>query len=295
MSGAQSVNPVVAWFASALGRRQGMLFLAGPAVIVIAAVLYLPMVWMFWMSFQDNAGFTLAHYAQIADPNNVGYLIGTFRIAIVVTVLALLMAFPAAYGMYLMPPAMARLCMLLVLMPFFTSILVRTYSWMLLLQRRGLVNNLLIDSGVIEQPLRLMYNEIGTVVGMLHVLLPLAVLPIVASLQALDRSLVSAAATLGASPVRAFWTVTLPLVLPGVVAAGVTVFVLALGFYVTPAVLGGGRVVTWAMLVETVILYNPQWGAASALGIELLVATLVILWLGRVLFGAKGLQRAEGV
>lgn len=295
MSAAQSVNPVVAWFASALGRRQGMLFLAGPAVIVIAAVVYLPMVWMFWMSFQDNAGFTLAHYAQIADPNNVGYLIGTFRIAIVVTVLALLMAFPAAYGMYLMPPAMARLCMLLVLMPFFTSILVRTYSWMLLLQRRGLVNNLLIDSGVIEQPLRLMYNEIGTVVGMLHVLLPLAVLPIVASLQALDRSLVSAAATLGASPVRVFWTVTLPLVLPGVVAAGVTVFVLALGFYVTPAVLGGGRVVTWAMLVETVILYNPQWGAASALGIELLVATLVILWLGRVLFGAKGLRRAEGV
>lgn len=295
MSPARSVSLFATWLPSALSRRQGIFLLAGPAVIVIAAVLYVPMLWMFWMSFRDNTGFTLAHYAQITDPNNVGYLIDTFRIATAVTVLALLIAFPAAYGMYLMPPAIARLCMLLVLMPFFTSILVRTYSWMLLLQRRGLVNNLLVESGVIDQPLRLMYNEIGTVIGMLHVLLPLAVLPITASLQSLDRNLVSAAATLGASPARVFRTVTLPLVLPGVVAAGVTVFVLALGFYVTPAVLGGGRVVTWAMLVETVILYNPQWGAASALGIELLVATLAILWLGRLLFGPKVLQRAEGV
>jgi ABC-type spermidine/putrescine transport system permease subunit I len=280
---------------AAFRRQHKVLLLALPAMAVIAAVLYVPVLWMVWMSFRDQAGLTLAHYGQIADPNNIGYLADTFRIATIVTVLSLLIGFPAAYGMYLMPQRLEKFCMLLVLMPFFTSILVRTYAWMLLLQRRGLVNNLLVDGGVINQPLRLMYNETGTIIGMLHVLLPLAILPMMASLRTLDRDLVAAASTLGASPARVFRTVTFPLVMPGVAAGAVTVFVLALGFYVTPAVLGGGRVVTWAMLVETVLLYNPQWGAASALGIELLLSTLAILWVGRMMFGAKAFQRSEGV
>ncbi|MDP1602064.1 MAG: ABC transporter permease, partial [Legionella sp.] len=253
MSGAAPGQPVFAGLFGRFRQQHSVLLLAIPAVAVIAAVLYVPILWMVWMSFRDQAGLTLAHYGQIADPNNIGYLTDTFRIATIVTVLSLVIGFPAAYGMYLMPPRLEKFCMLLVLMPFFTSILVRTYSWMLLLQRRGLVNNLLVDTGVIDQPLRLMYNETGTVIGMLHVLLPLALLPMMASLRTLDRNLVAAAATLGASPARVFRTVTLPLVLPGIAAAAVTVFVLALGFYVTPAVLGGGRVVTWAMLVETVL------------------------------------------
>jgi ABC-type spermidine/putrescine transport system permease subunit I len=295
MSSTRPAQVVSHGFFATFGRRHKELKLAVPAIAVIAAVLYVPVLWMVWMSFRDNAGLTLAHYGQIADPNNIAYLMDTFRIATIVTLLSLLIGFPAAYGMYLMPPRLEKICMLLVLMPFFTSILVRTYSWMLLLQRRGLVNNLLIDSGVISQPLRLMYNETGTIIGMLHVLLPLALLPMMASLRALDRNLVAAAATLGASPACVFRTVTLPLVGPGIAAAAVTVFVLALGFYVTPAVLGGGRVVTWAMLVETVLLYNPQWGAASALGIELLLSTLAILWIGRLLFGPKAFQRSEGI
>lgn len=295
MSVAVADRPVGTGRFTAFRRQYKVLLLAIPAMAVIAAVLYVPVLWMFWMSFRNDAGWTLAHYAQIADTNNIGYLIDTFRIATIVTVLSLVIGFPAAYGMHQMPPRMAKFCMLLVLMPFFTSILVRTYSWMLLLQRRGLVNKFLTDTGVIEQPLRLMYNETGTIIGMLHVLLPLALLPMMASLRTLDKNLVQAAATLGASPARVFRTVTFPLVMPGVAAAAVTVFVLALGFYVTPAVLGGGRVVTWAMLVETVLLYNPQWGAASALGIELLLSTLAILWVGRLLFGAKAFQRSEGL
>ncbi|BBK41207.1 ABC transporter permease [Allostella vacuolata] len=267
--------------------------LALPAALVVLMVLYVPIAWMAWVSFQNEAGWTLEHYGQLGDPNNLGYLLRTFRIAAIVTALALLVAFPTAYGISLMPRRLADLCMLLVLMPFFTSILVRTYAWMLLLQRRGLINTWLVETGIVEQPLRLVYNEVGTVIGMLHVLVPLAILPIYGALRALDGSLVAAAATLGASPVRRFLTITLPQATPGIAAGGITVFVLSLGFYVTPAVLGGGRVVTWAMLVETVLLFNPQWGAASALGIALLVLTLLVLWAGKAVFGLRGGQRFD--
>jgi len=262
-----------------------MLSLTFPALAVLAFVLYIPVAWLLWTSFRDDAGFTLAHYAQMLDPVNLQYLMATLRIAAIVTVVCLLVAFPTAYAISLMPRAWADVCMLLVLMPFFTSILVRTYAWMLLLQRRGLANSLLQQLGLIEQPLRLVYNEIGTVIGMTHVLLPLAILPIYGSLRTIDRALVSAAATLGATPTQVFRTIVLPLATPGIAAAGITVFVLALGFYVTPAVLGGGRVMTWAMLIETVVLYNPQWGKASALAMALLVVTLALLYLGHRLFG----------
>lgn len=267
--------------------------LALPAVLVVLVALYVPIAWMAWVSFQNEAGWTLEHYAQLADPNNLGYLLRTFRIAAIVTVLALLIGFPAAYGISLMPRGIADLCMLLVLMPFFTSILVRTYAWMLLLQRRGLVNRWLMDLGLVDQPLRLVYNEVGTIIGMLHVLIPLAILPMYGALRSLDGSLIAAAATLGASPTRRFRTITLPQALPGIAAGGITVFVLSLGFYVTPAVLGGGRVVTWAMLVETVLLFNTQWGAASALGIALLLLTLLVLWVGKAVFGLRTGERVD--
>lgn len=267
--------------------------LIAPAGLVVILVLYMPIAWMAWMSLHDDSGLTMVHYAQLHDPNNIGYLLRTFRIAAFVTALAILIAFPTAYGIALMPRTAADLCMLLVLMPFFTSVLVRTYAWMLLLQRRGLINTWLTNTGLIDQPMRLIYNEFGTVIGMLHVLIPLAILPIYGALRALDPTLVAAAATLGASPTRRFFTITLPQSAPGIAAGGITVFVLSLGFYVTPAVLGGGRVVTWAMLVETVMLFNPQWGAASALGIALLILTLVILALGKVAFGLKAGDRFD--
>lgn len=255
--------------------------LLAPGLVVVGLVLYLPIAWMLWSSFRNPTGWTFDHYGQLVSPNNVNYLITTFRISVVVVLAAIGIGFPAALGMTEMPPRLARFCMLLVLMPFFTSVLVRTYAWLLLLQRRGLINSWLQSIGWIDDPLRLVYNELGTTVGMVHVLLPLAIMPIYGALRSIDPSLPAAAATLGASPLRVFLTVTVPLSMPGVAAGATSVFVLALGFFVTPAILGGGRVVTWAMLIETVLQYNPDWGAASALGIALLAVTLIILALVR--------------
>ena len=137
-----------------------------------------------------------------------------------------------------------------VLFPFWTSLLVRTYAWLVLLQRRGLVNTWLQETGIVDEPLRLVHNFTGTAIGMTHILLPFMVLPLYAAMTAVDRDYVRASASLGASPLKSFWQVFFPLTLPGLLAGVVLVFVLCLGFYVTPAVLGGGRVLMWSMSIE---------------------------------------------
>ncbi len=276
MTYSQSISDKLGWGLE----RQDTIFRAGlvaPAAVVVLFVLCVPIAWMTWSSLRDVSGWTFSHYTQLVSAANLDYLAATFRIAAIVTMVSIAFGYPLALGMSLMPKRTARFCMFLVLTPFFTSILVRTYAWILLLQRRGIVNTWLQDAGLIDSPLRLVYNEVGTIIGMIHVLLPLAVLPIYGSIRSIDSTLVAAAATLGAGPIRTFFVVTLPLSLPGLVGGMVSVFVLSLGFYVTPAILGGGRVVTWAMLIETVIQYSAEWGAASALGIVLLVVTLLLL------------------
>jgi putative spermidine/putrescine transport system permease protein/spermidine/putrescine transport system permease protein len=139
--------------------------------------------------------------------------------------------------------------------------------------------------GLIEDPLRLVHNFTGTAIGMTHIMLPFMVLPLYAAMTAVDRDLVRASASLGASPLRAFWQVFFPLTLPGLAAGTMLVFVLCLGFYVTPAVLGGGRVLMWSMSIERNVAVYSDWGAASALGVVLLVVTLAILWVMNRLFG----------
>jgi putative spermidine/putrescine transport system permease protein/spermidine/putrescine transport system permease protein len=176
------------------------------------------------------------------------------------------------------------LLLLLILFPIWTSLLVRCYAWLVLLQRRGLINNWLTDLGLIDGPLRLVHNFLGTTIGMVHIMLPFMVLPLYASMRAINADYMRAAANLGASPVKAFWQIYVPLSLPGLAAGIVIVFVLCLGFYVTPALLGGGRVMMWSMQIERNVTYYGDWGAASALGVVLLVMTLGILWLiGRII------------
>jgi ABC-type spermidine/putrescine transport system permease subunit I len=147
-----------------------------------------------------------------------------------------------------------------------------------LLQKSGLINTWGIELGLWDEPLKLVHNMSGTVIGMVHIMLPFMVLPLYSSMKAVDRDCLKAAAALGAGPVRAFWTVFFPLSTPGLFAGSLIVFVLCLGFFVTPAVLGGGRVILISMKMATNIELFVNWGAASALGVVLLVMTLGILW-----------------
>ena len=261
-----------------LRERGQLLGLSVPALIIVGVVVFIPVGWLFWLSFTDGDQLSLIHYRRIADATHFRIFYLTFEISILVTVLALVLGYPLAYLMSQLPPRWAGICLIFVLVPFWTSLLVRTYAWMVLLQRRGLINQTLMDLGLIDLPLRLVYNYTGTVIGMLHIMLPFMILPLYASLRTVDANYMRAAANLGASPIRAFWTVYFPLSTPGVIAGSLLVFILSLGFYVTPALLGGGRVMMVSMKIQQDAGLYFDWGAASALGVVLLAITLLVFW-----------------
>ncbi|WP_374441427.1 ABC transporter permease [Stella sp.] len=265
---------------------RGLFLLCSPAVLLIGLVIFLPIGWLFALSFQNEQGaFTLDHYARMLHPAYTRSFQTTLELSFLVTGICCLLGYPLAYLMSQVPKAWRAIIFVCVLFPFWTSLLVRTYAWLVLLQRRGVVNSWLQDLGLVDQPLRLVHNFTGTAIGMTQIMLPFMVLPLYAAMTAVDRDYVKAASSLGASPIRSFWQVFFPLTLPGLLAGIVLVFVLCLGFYVTPAVLGGGRVLMWSMSIERSVAVYSDWGAASALGVVLLVVTLGILWIMNRLFG----------
>lgn len=274
-------------------RREGLALsaLAAPGLLLIGIVALAPIVWLFWLSFRTGDGFTLEHYVRLLHPSYMLSLQTTFELTFLVTAICVLLGYPLAYLTAQAKPRMASILLLFVLFPVWTSLLVRCYAWLVLLQRRGLINTWLTDAGLIELPLRLVHNFTGTVIGMVHIMLPFMVLPLYATMRSIERDYTRAAANLGATPTQAFWHVYVPLSLPGLAAGVIIVFILCLGFYVTPALLGGGRVMMWSMQIERNVTYHSDWGAASALGVVLLAMALAIFWaVGRVI----GFQRMLG-
>ncbi|KFC75923.1 ABC transporter permease protein [Bosea sp. LC85] len=266
-------------------REQGlMLLLASPAVIVIVALVVLPVGWLMGQSFYDN-GFTLENYRRIFSEDIYwrSFML-TFRIALMVTLLTLILGYPVAYAAAHVRRPWDVLILSFVILPFWTSVLVRAYAWLVLLQRTGVANQVLERFGLIGEPLALVHNELGTVIATVHILLPFMVLPLYSTMQKIPRELMLAGASLGGGPLHSFLRIFLPLSLPGVIAGLTLVFVLTLGFYITPELLGGGRTIMISMVVSrNVELYN-QWGAASAVGVVLLVCVLAIfIAVGRII------------
>jgi ABC-type spermidine/putrescine transport system permease subunit I len=265
--------------------RRERLAIAGlslPALLLVAVCLIIPVGSLLALSFIGAQGnLSLENYQRLID--NKAYLaifLTTFEISAVITLICVLLGYPLAYFITLLPPRAVGFAMLAIILPFWTSLLVRTYAWMVLLQKQGLVNSALLKLGVIDEPIALLHNYAGTVIGMSHIMLPFLVLPLYGAMKAIDRDLIRAAANLGAGPIVRFWTVSFPLSLPGLGAGALIVFVLSLGFYVTPALLGGGKVTMVAMRIQKSVALYPNWGAASALAVVLLVVTALVLLLG---------------
>ncbi len=255
-----------------------MLALTLPALLVILLLVVLPVGWLAWQSVYHN-GFTLEHYRRIFNEAIYWRSFAlTFEISLLVTALALVLGYPIAYAASSAPRGWSILILALVVLPFWTSVLVRAYAWLALLQRNGVINHLLEDLGLIHEPLALVHNTFGTVIATLHILLPFMVLPLYATMQKIPRDLLQAGASLGAGPALVFWKVFLPLSLPGVLAGSTLVFVLTLGFYITPELLGGGRTIMVSMLVSRNVELYDQWGAASAVGVVLLAAVGAIFF-----------------
>jgi putative spermidine/putrescine transport system permease protein len=255
-----------------------MLALTLPALLVILSLVVLPVAWLAWQSIYHN-GFTLEHYRRIFSEAIYWRSFAlTFEISLLVTLLALVLGYPIAFAASSARRGWSIVILALVVLPFWTSVLVRTYAWLALLQRNGVINHLLEDLGLIHEPLALVHNAFGTVVATLHILLPFMVLPLYATMQKMPRDLLQAGASLGANPALVFWKVFLPLSLPGVLAGSTLVFVLSLGFYITPELLGGGRTIMVSMLVSRNVELYDQWGAASAVGMVLLAAVGLIFF-----------------
>jgi len=252
--------------------------MCSPALVLVALALLIPLGLMLFTSLQDADGhFTGENYARLIEPLYVRSAWITLKLALTVSACCALLGYPLAYFMCRLSARRAAWLMILVLLPFWTSVLVRTYAWIILLQRRGIVNSALQSLGIIEEPLRLVHNFSGAVVGMTHVLLPFLVLPLYSSMRAISTDYPRAALSLGASPTRAFWQIFFPLSFPGLAAGLLLVFILSLGFFVTPSLLGGGKVTTWPVLVESALAIYPHPGAASALGVALLAVTLLFV------------------
>ena len=263
-----------------------LLGLAAPSILIIIAVIMIPLGWLFYLSLIGKGGeFSLVNYQKMIEYKSYARVyLTTFEVSILTTLVCIFIGYPLAYFLAQLPQRMAGIFMLTVLLPFWTSLLVRTYAWLVLLQKKGLLNEFAIQIGLWETPVKLVHNMTGTLIGMAHIMLPFLVLPLYGAMRRIEPDLMRAAANLGAKPVQVFWKVFFPMSLPGMVAGSLIVFVLCLGFYVTPAVLGGGRVVMVATQITAILENQFNWGAASALGVVLLIATLIILYLaGRLL------------
>ncbi|KMW59374.1 Spermidine Putrescine ABC transporter permease component PotB [Candidatus Rhodobacter oscarellae] len=263
-----------------------ILSLVIPALVVVGLIILIPLSWLFYLSFLgDDGGFSLENYLKMTQYKSYYRIfITTFQVSILTTMICIALGYPLAFFLAQLPPRWAGVFMLAVLLPFWTSLLVRTYAWLVLLQRKGIINEFAMDMGFWEKPLKLVHNMTGTLIGMAHIMLPFLILPLYNAMRKIDRDMMHAAANLGANPVRAFWAVYFPLSLPGMVAGSLIVFVLCLGFYVTPAVLGGGRVIMVSNQITAILENQFDWGAASALGVVLLVATVLCLFLAARFF-----------
>ena len=256
-----------------------MLLLLTPALVMVVVLLIMPLCWLAFQSVQTEEGFSLANYIRIFQESIYWDTFAlTFKISFLVTILSIVMGFPIAYAASRLQGFWANLILICVILPFWTSVLVRAYAWLVLLQRRGLVNQTLMDLGIIDQPLTLMHNTTGTVIGTLHVMLPFMVLPLYSVMKKIPQDLMQASESLGAKPFYTFRRVFLPMAAPGVMAGSLLVFVICLGFFITPELLGGGRTILVSMLVQRNVELYHAWGAASAVGLVLLFVVFLIFW-----------------
>lgn len=252
--------------------------LVAPFLLVVAALYLGPILDILRVSFTDpQPGFQ--NYARLWESDSlVRILWTTFRVCALTTILAVALGYIVAYTVTHAAAGERKLMLTVILLSFWISVLVRTFAWIMLLGHNGVVNGWLLAIGLIGEPLELMRNETGVIIGMVQYMIPYAVLPLLANMQGLDQRVMNASRSLGASRWQTFRRVYLPLTTPGIVAASVLVFIVSLGFYVTPAILGGGKVLMMAEYISVQVLITTRWGLAAMLATIMLLGVFVLLF-----------------
>lgn len=266
---------------------------AGPGLAYVTAFMTVPLLLIACYSVLTRGRFggvswefTLENFAKAVNPTYLSILGDSLVIAGITTALALLLGYPTAYGISRLPPQWRTVALVLVVLPFWSNFLIRTYAWIVLLNSQGPVNSALVSLGVIGAPLDLLYNRGAVVTGLLYAYLPLVVLPVYAAIERVDPQLQEAARNLGATKARTFWDITLPLTLPGTMIGAIFVFVPSMGNFVVPELLGGGKTVMVGNLIRDQFLEARNWpfGAVLALAV---VAFLVLLFAGQALVSRR--------
>jgi putative spermidine/putrescine transport system permease protein len=280
---------------SGFQKKSWHIFLLTPLVAYLLVFFVYPISGMLIQSFFDPS-FTLKHYhAMIKYPVYLKVFLNTLEISLGVSILCVLIGYPIAYYLSESKTKWALILLISILIPFWISVLVRTYSWMIILGRYGVANDILRGVGFIDEPLKLMHNRLGVYIGMVYVLLPFTVFPMMSVMEGIDRTLLKAADSAGSTPWQTFRHIFLPLSLPGVGAGFLLTFIISAGYLVTPALMGGSKDTMIAMSIHEQLELVSNWGFAAALGVILLITVLILFFVYNHFLGVEILlgQRPE--
>ncbi|MGI6245432.1 MAG: ABC transporter permease [Pseudochelatococcus sp.] len=257
-------------------RYDGSLSYLVPALALVVIFFILPVLMLLLRSvLEPEPG--LHNYATLLGSSTyLRIFVNTFVVAGLVTVISVALGYPVAWLLAIMPAPWPRLVLAVIILSMWTNLLARTYAWMVLLQRTGVVNKTLMSLGIVDAPLALVNNLVGVTIGMTYIMLPFVILPLLGVIRAIDPAVLQAAALCGASRWQSFTRVLLPLSLPGVAAGALMVFVMSLGYFVTPALLGGTANMMLAELVAQFVQSLVNWGMGGAAAFVLLVVTLAL-------------------
>jgi putative spermidine/putrescine transport system permease protein/spermidine/putrescine transport system permease protein len=247
-----------------------------PALYVLIFLIY-PLAGIFVKSIYNGHLTGEYYYRFFTDTLYLQVLWLTLKTGFIVTLMCILLGYPVAYTMTFMSKRGKGFLMIAILIPFWTSLLVRSYAWMVLLQTQGVINKFLMYIGVIHEPIKLIYNSIGVVIGMTHALLPYMILSLYSVMQSIDKNLLSASENLGARPFTTFRKVFLPLSVKGIASGSVLVFIMSIGYFITPSLLGGEKDTMISQLIQTQVSQLLNWGFGSAIAFVLLAVTLILL------------------
>jgi len=258
----------------------------GPVSAWMILLVAIPFIYIFVMSFMNKGayggvviGFTLNNFIQVFDPLYLKVFAESLLISAFTTVICIIIAYPFTYFIAQKTTIKKTVFMAMVIVPFLVSSLIRLFGWINLLRKDGIINSLLLKLGLISEPLQLVYNTTGVMIGLVYMLLPFMILPLYSSIEKLDKSLLEACSDLGAKPVTSFIRVTLPLTMPGIFAGSILVFIPALGYFFVTDLLGGSKTQVIGNIIRTQFITARNWPLGSAISIFLIVITLILVWL----------------
>ncbi|MGG0300582.1 spermidine/putrescine ABC transporter permease PotB [Bacillus albus] len=260
--------------------------LALPTVAWLLIFFLIPLLFVLAFAFMQRGAygtvemqFTLENITRVFDPLYMGTLWETVKIAVITTVICLVIGYPFAYTITIVDRKYRSILLLLATIPFWINFLVRSYAWIVILRSQGLVNTLLLKLGIINEPLNLLYNTPSVILGMVYSLLPFMILPVYAAIEQLDKRKLEAAYDLGATPVKAFWNVTVPMTMSGIATGSILVFVSSIGMFVVSDVMGGSKVALIGNVIQNQFLGARDWPFGSALSMIVVLFSVLLIYL----------------